>query len=104
VAELAERTLDYLLRYPAVYEAPVRDESVLNGAAAVDAQIAVDTSGSTAATLQKLTGTLPETAVDSPVYVRVSGTVYEAIPNEGGFTLWLPMETDTAGAQAFVFE
>ena len=103
VAELAERTLDYLLKYPAVYEAPARDAAVLNGAEAVEAEIAADTSGSISAALQKLTGTLPETAVDSPVYVLAGGTVYEAIPNEGSFTLWLPMEADTAGAQVFVF-
>ena len=103
VAELAERTLDYLLRYPAVYEAPVRDASVLDGAQAVETEITADTSGSASASLQKLTGTLPETAVDSPVYVLVNGTVYEAIPNEGSFTLWLPMDADIQGAQAYVF-
>ena len=103
VAELAERTLDYLLKYPAVYEAPVRDGSVLDGAQAVEAEIMTDTSGGAGASLQKLSGTLPETAVDSPVYVLADGTVYEAIPNEGSFTLWLPMDTDVTGAQAYVF-
>ena len=103
VAELAERTLDYLLKYPAVYEAPVRDASVLDGAEAAETEITADTSGSANAALQKLTGTLPETAVDSPVYVQVNGTVYEAIPNEGSFTLWLPMDADVAGAQVYVF-
>ena len=103
VAELAERTLGYLLKYPAVYEAPVRDASVLDGAEGVETEIAADTSGGAGAALQKLTGTLPETAVDSPVYVLVNGTVYEAIPNEGSFTLWLPMDTDVTGAQAYVF-
>lgn len=104
VAELAERTLDYLLKYPAVYEAPARDASVLDGAAAVESEIAVDTSGSTSAALQKITGTLPETAVSSPVYVMAGGTVFEAIPNEGSFTLWLPMEADASGAQVYVMQ
>ena len=103
VAELAERTLDYLLKYPAVYEAPVRDASVLDGASALDMEILADTSGNTSAALLKLTGTLPETAVDSPVYVLVNGTVYEAIPNEGSFTLWLPMDADIHDAQVYVF-
>ena len=38
------------------------------------------------------------------LYVQVDGAVYEAIPNEGSFTLWLPMETDITGAQAYIFQ
>ena len=103
VAELAERTLDYLLKYPAVYAAPVRDASVLDGAVAAETEIMADTSGNTSASLQKLTGTLPETADDSPVYVLVNDTVYEAIPNEGSFTLWLPIDIDAQNAQAYFY-
>ena len=102
-AELAERTLDYLLRYPAVYEAPERDPSALSGAVWVRSEITVDKSGMTSPTLQKLTGTLPETASDSPVYVTVAGKVYEAIPGAESFTIWLPMELDASGAEVFVF-
>ena len=102
VAELAERTLSYLLRYPAVYEAPRRDGSVLSGMTAVESEMSYDTSGSMSQTLGRLTGTLPETDVDSPVYVLLDGAVYEAIPNEGSFTLWLPMDTDTAGAAVYI--
>ena len=102
VCELAERTLDYLLRYPAVYEAPTRDPAVLADAEPVESELTADASGSLCPTLQKLTGILPETAVDAPVYVAVGGTVYEAIPDEGGFTCWLPMDLDAAGAAVYV--
>ena len=103
IAELAERTLDYLLKYPAVYAAPKREASVLAGASAVYCEITSDTSGNTTAELQKLTAELPETAVDSPVYLLVDGAVYEAIPNEGSFTAWLPMDVDISGAEVYVF-
>lgn len=104
VAELAERTLDYLLKYPAVYPAPERAADVLSGAVAVESEIQSDASGATMADHQKLTGTLPATAVDSPVYLAVEGRVYEAIPNEGGFTAWLPMETDVSAVEVYVFQ
>lgn len=103
VAELAERTLDYILKYPAVYPALERDGSVLAGAAAVESEITSDTSGATMADFQKLTGTLPVTAVDSCVYLAVNGAVYEAIPNEGSFTAWLPMDIDTNAVEVYVF-
>ncbi len=103
VCELAERTLDYLLKYPAVYEAPQRDAGVLTGADLVESEITVDASGTANPALQKLSGTLPATATDSPVYVAVHGAVYEAIPNEGSFTLWLPMDADVSDAAVYVF-
>ena len=102
VCELAERTMNYLLRYPAVYQAPERDASVLEGATAVDTVVNADTSGSVSPTLQKLTAQLPETAEDSPVYLVIGGTVYEAIPNTDSFTCWLPMDADITGAQVYV--
>ena len=103
VAELAERTLDYILKYPAVYPAPEREASVLNGAAAVESEITADTSGKTMESFQKLTGTLPATAVDSCVYLKAGDTVYEAMPNEGSFTAWLPMDTDANAVEVYVF-
>ena len=102
VVELAERTLDYLLRYPAVYPAPERDTSVLADAVPVGGNTQADDSGKTMEGYVQLTGTLPETAVDSPVYVEADGTVYEAIPNEGGFTAWLPEGTDWLNAQVYI--
>lgn len=103
VAELAERTLDYILKYPAVYPAPEREEAVLAGAVAVESDITADTSGSTMADFQKLTGTLPETAVDSCVYLVADGTVYEAMPGDGVFAAWLPMDTDAQTLEVYVF-
>ena len=103
VAELAERTLDYILKYPAVYPAPERDASVLTGAVAVDSDITADADGKTMENYRKLTGTLPATAVDSCVYLAAGGTVYEAMPNEGSFTAWLPMDTDTDAVEVYVF-
>ena len=102
VAQLAERTLPYLLQYPAVYPAPARDETVLTGAAAVESELTAEEPGKTMEGYYKLTGTLAETAVDAPVYVQVGGMVYEAIPNEGSFTLWLPQDVDWQSAQVYV--
>lgn len=104
VAELAERTLDYILKYPAVYPALEREASVLDGAVAVASDITADTSGNTMADYQKLTGTLPVTAVDSCVYLVADGVVYEAIPNEGSFTAWLPLDTDANAVEVYVFQ
>ena len=104
VAELAERTLDYILKYPAVYPALTREETVLAGAVAVESDITADTTGKTMETHQKLTGTLPETAVDSCVYLKAGETVYEAMPGEGSFTAWLPMDIDVNTVEVYVFQ
>jgi hypothetical protein len=102
VVELAERTLNYILKYPAVYPAPERESAVLDTVTAVDSEITADTSGSTMADYAKVTGTLPETAVDSPVYLVADGTVYEAMPDEGAFTAWLPMDTNVDALQVYI--
>ena len=102
VAQLAERTLPYLLQYPAVYPAPARDETVLTGAAAVESELTAEEPGKTMEGYYKLTGTLPETEMDACVYVQAGGTVYEAIPNGGSFTLWLPQDVDWQSAQVYV--
>ena len=102
IVELAERTLPYLLKYPAVYPAPVRDASLLESAVMVDSNLEGDDSGKTMEDYVNLTGTLPETAMDAPVYVTVDGAVYEAIPNEGSFSAWLPLDCDWPNAQVYV--
>ncbi len=99
VVELAERTLPYLLRYPAVYPAPERDASALDGAQAVESALAAEEPDAVMEGYFKLTGTLPATADDAAIYVSVDGAVYEAIPNEGGFTAWLPAGTDWQNAR-----
>ncbi len=103
VVELAERTLNYILKYPAVYPAPERDASVLTGASEVESELTVDDSQSAMEGYVKLTGVLPETAVDSCVYVEAGGAVYEAIPDEGAFTVWLPADVGAENARIYVF-
>ncbi len=102
VVEIAERTLDYLLQYPAVYPAPAREASVLDGARAVESALEADDADAVLEGYRQLRGTLPETAVDAAVYVAVDGAVYEAIPNEGGFTAYIPLQADWENAQIYV--
>ena len=103
VVELAERTLPYLLEYPAVYPAPERDASVLDGAAAAESQLTAEEPGVTMEGYRKLTGTLPEApSADAPVYVAAGEKVYEAIPDEGGFTAWLPEGADCDNARVYL--
>lgn len=102
VIELAERTLNYLLRYPAVFPAPERDEGVLDGLGPVDSQLTAEEQDLTMEGYVKLTGTLPETAEDAAVYVAVDGTVYEATPGAEGFTAYLPGDADMESAQVYV--
>lgn len=104
IVELAERTLPYLLNYPAVYPAPERDAAVLSGAATAACAVTAEDVDGTLAGYQKLTGTLPETALDSPVYLAAGDAVYEAIPNEGSFTAWLPVSVDVGSVQVYYFE
>ena len=102
VVEIAERTLPYLLEYPAVYPAPARDASVLEGAEAVDSAVEAADPDGTMVGYWQLTGTLPAAADDAPVYVAVDGAVYEAIPNEGSFTAYIPAEADWQSAQVYL--
>ncbi len=102
VVDLAERTLPYLLQYPAVYPAPAREASVLEGALPVESELTAEEPGKTMEGCTKLTGTLPETAVDAAVYVSVGGAVYEAIPGEGSFTAYIPQNADAESAQVYV--
>ena len=101
VIELAERTLPYLLQYPAVFPAPERDGAVLDGLTPVDSELKTQEPAAMEG-FQMLTGALPETAVDAPVYVSVDGTVWEAIPNEGSFTAYLPADVVPEEVQVFV--
>ncbi len=102
VAELAERTLPYLLQYPAVYPAPERDAGALEGAEALESDMTAEEPGKTMEGYYKLTGTVPAgLAADTALYVQADGKVYEAIPNEDSFTLWLPAGTNWQGAQVW---
>ena len=102
VVEIAERMLPNLLAYPAVYPAPERDAVALDGAQAVESELKADEADAVLEGYRKLTGALPETEVDAAVYVSVGGTVYEAIPNEGSFTAYIPLEADWESAQVYV--
>lgn len=104
VIELAERTLNYLLKYPAVYPAPERDASVTDTAVRVESELALDASGTIPEGYEKLTGTLPETAADALIYLRAENAVYEAIPNEGSFTAYLPQDIPPEDIEVYVTE
>ena len=104
VIEMAERTLGYLLTYPAVFPSPVREDSVLDGTVTVmgeDVSLAAEAPGATMEGYVKVTGTLPDVtmAADSPIYVTVDGVVYEAIPGGESFTAWLPDRADWENAR-----
>ena len=113
VVQIAERTLGYILSAPAVYPAPERDEAVLTGATLVTlAELAAEEPGKTMEGYVKLTGTIWDTQADpasslyipadAPIYVAADGSVYEAIPNEGSFTAYLPGTVDWQSAQVFI--
>ena len=99
VIELAERTLDYLLRYPAIVPAPLRDASLLGDMTPVEGEITA-VPGPEGYT--KLTGGLPAAAADSPVYLAAGTAVYEAIPGPESFTAYLPSEIDAASVRVYV--
>lgn len=104
VVELAERTIDYLLRYSAVFPAPERDASVLEGAVLCPSELSTGGASGSLEGHACLSGSLPEdVAVDSCVYLSLSGKVYEANPNEGSFTAWLPEGFDTEKIQVYAF-
>lgn len=92
IVELAERTLPYLLEYPAVFPSPERDPAVLKTVETVESTLQAEKPGQTMDGYYKVTGTLPDTADEGPVYVEAGESIYEAIPNQGSFTLWLPEE------------
>ena len=102
VVELAERTLDYLLQYPAVFPAPMREASLLEGAEPVVGELTWDEPDKTMEGYVKLTGALPAgLAEDAAVYVEVGGTVYEAIPGPEAFTAYLPAGAETGGIRVY---
>ena len=93
VIELAERTLNYLLKYPAVYPAPVRNSTVLDTAEAVPCETEIDASGTQIEGYAKITGQLPDASdTGAAVYLSVGDEIYEAIPNEGSFTAYIPVD------------
>lgn len=104
VAELAGRTLDYLLKYPAVYPAPERDASVLEGATPTGGSLAAEDIDGTLPGYTRFVGTFPVSAVDSPVYIRAGDMVYEAIPGDGSYSAYLPSDAGANGLQVFIFE
>lgn len=101
VVELAERTLDYLLQYPAVYPSPVRDAAVLAGMEAMESEITVGEADAALAGYVSVTGTLSGTAVDSPVYVLAGGVVHEAIPGSDGFRAYIPADMAADGVAVY---
>jgi len=103
IVELADRNLDYILKYPAVYPAPVRDVAVLSGALPVSTAVSVATDP-TAADYSKITGVLPDDiAAESPVYLRIGGSVYEAMPAADSFTAWVSGSVNASDVQVYAF-
>ena len=101
IVELAERTLDYLLRYPAVYPAPAREQAVLEGSQRT--ACALSTAEGSMDGFLCVTGDLTDLpAADSPVFLTDGENIWEAIPGEAGFTAWLPAGTDISALQVFV--
>lgn len=103
VVELAERTLGYITQYPAVFAAPERDASVLDGAVPADGELVADASDTTLEGCCKVTGTFSASATDSPVYLLAGDTVYEAIPGEGRFTAYLPTACADGEIAVYIF-
>ena len=102
VIELAERTLNYLLKYPAVYPAPTRSESVLASASAVTCKPVEDPNGSQVEGFKKITGELPAVETESAVYLFTGITLYEAIPGESSFTAYIPDDVSIEQLQVYI--
>ena len=103
IVELADRNLDYILKYPAVYPAPARDMAVLDGAQPIAAEVSV-TADPAVAGYSEITGVLPDgLAADSPVYLCIGDTVYEAMPGTDSFTAWVSGSVDAADVQVLAF-
>ena len=103
VIELAERTIDYLLKYSAVFPAPVRSMDVLEGAEPCSVTVSSEGAPGSLAGCVYVSGSLPAVAEDSCVYLVADGAVYEANPDEGGFNAWLPEGCDVNAIEVYAF-
>lgn len=88
--ELVERNLFQLAEKPPVLPGPVRDLELPAETAPV--QVRVETAESPIDGCIRYTGTIESERMDadSPVYLVLDGTVYEAVPTSTGFSLHAP--------------
>jgi hypothetical protein len=103
IVELADRDLDSILKYPAVYPAPARDAAVLDGAQPIAAEVSVTVDPAVAG-YSEVTGALPDDlATDSPVYLCIGDAVYEAMPGSDFFTAWVRGNVSAADVRVYAF-
>ena len=96
VIEIVERNIDWLSERAPNLPAPVRDLTVPDN----QIDVAADLFCTQENALWRISGELKETFdVDSPIYLKIDGVVYEASPvgeAEGSFTAYLPAQAESA--------
>lgn len=101
VVEIGVKNLIYLLQYPAVYPSLERDVGVLTGTETVSCQLSTEADCGELPGHTKISGALSGTAVDSPVFLRVDGLVYEAMPTDTGFTAYVEGTVEPGSIEVF---
>lgn len=104
VVELGVKNIVYLLDYPAIYPSVERDMGVVGDCVAVESELSIETENSALEGYAMIRGTVPECAVDSPVYLCCEGLVFEAMPNADGFTAYLDAGLDLENIEVFIME
>ena len=99
VVELGQRNVRYLIEYTAVFPAPERPASALDGAAALPGPLRTQEAPEALPGYVLVSGGTDGTA--APVYIRAGGRVYEASHTADGFAAYLPAE-DAGDAAAFL--
>ncbi len=89
VVELGVKNIVYLLDYPAVYPSLERDIAVVEDCVPVDSELSIMTENSGLPGYARISGSIAGCPVDSPVYLRCDGLVFEAMPNAEGFLAYL---------------
>lgn len=99
VIELGQRNVRYLLEYTALFPAPEREASVLDGASALPAELRTEDAPDALPGYVLVSGETDGTA--APVYLRTNGHVYEASHTAEGFAAYIPA-AEAADAEAFL--
>ncbi len=102
VIEVGVKNLAFLMQYPALYPSVERDMGVLEGCEAIASTLTVGSEHGELEGYACVTGDIAACAVDSPVYLRCEGLVFEAMPNEMGFTAYLDASLDFETLEIFV--
>ena len=101
VVEIGVKNLIYLLQYPAVYPAIERDAGVLADTEPMACQICTETDCGELPGYTRISGILSGTAADSPVFLRVDGLVFEAMPTDTGFTAYVAGTAEPGSVEVF---